>query len=62
MDSSYSIFAVIPIAIAASFDIALDLNHGGVDDQFNKLVRTLQSFKKFINIFKKIIFLYYILQ
>lgn len=32
---------VIPIAIAASFDVALDLNHGGVDDQFNKLVSTV---------------------
>ena len=30
---------MIPIAIAASFDIALDLNQGDVDDQFNKLVR-----------------------
>ena len=37
----YFLFAVIPIAIAASFDIALELNQGGSDDQFNKLVKII---------------------
>lgn len=36
--------AVIPIAIAASFDIALELNQGGANDQFNKLVRFIITY------------------